>query len=258
VLAALGSMAFAEVKAVVLLIPVALALYFRREILRHPAQSVVIFTAGILLSGGLLFGYQKLHYDTRHVNPAAQSADLTMTERILNQVDPEGVNEATDRAGRVTNIVRWWESQATTTDIHRTLLGYGLGTTQESNFGVGRLVQRFGSDIGRSSLLVLLWETGIVGLVVYAAMLASGAWWSLRLGLDPRVPPLHRIYLNVGAVALMLFLLTLAYKPFAVRLTSIQLLIILILGQAYYWRKTLAAARAAPSEPVRSESMLRQ
>ena len=40
----------------------------------------------------------------------------------------------------------------------------------------------------------------------------------------------------------MLFVITIAYKPFHVRLTSIQLLIVLILGQAYYWWMTIRKA----------------
>jgi hypothetical protein len=39
-------------------------------------------------------------------------------------------------------------------------------------------------------------------------------------------------------VVLLLLLLTLPYKPYAVRLTSIQLLMVLVLGQAYYWWRT--------------------
>jgi hypothetical protein len=239
VLCGLGSIALAEVKAVVLLIPVALALYYRKEVLRHPVQALLAITVGAMLTGLLLFGYQKIHYDNRVITPLAKNANASMVDRIENQLSPEGGNEAADKISRVGAVVHWWDQQGSTVDIHRTLFGHGIGTTQQSNLEVGTLVRRYGELVDRSSLLILLWETGAVGLLLYAAFLATGALLSMRLAKDQRIPQVHRTYLGIGSVALVLLLLTLPYKPFAVRLTSIQLLIILILGQAFYWMRTV-------------------
>jgi hypothetical protein len=251
VMCALGSIALAEVKAIVLLIPVALGLLYRRELARHPAHALAALVGGVLIAGLLLFGYQKIHYETRVIDPKAELANATVLDRLARAINPPDYEGSGDALNRVGNLARWRDQQAATTDIFRTLFGHGIGTTQYSNLEVGRLVRRFGPDIGRTSLVILLWETGIVGTLVFACLLGSGAWLSARLARDDRVPDLHRLFLRVGALLLFLLLLTLPYKNYAVRLTGIQLLMILMLGQAFYWWRSTrpggAAVSGAPS-----------
>jgi hypothetical protein len=246
-LCALGAIALAEVKAVVLLIPVALGLLYRRELARHPVHALAALVGGVLAAALLLFGYQKLHYENRVIDPRAELANATVVDRLARAINPPDYEAAGDALNRVGNLVRWWDEQATTTDIHRTLFGHGMGTTQSSNLEIGRLVRRFGTDIGRTSLVILLWETGIVGTLFFACLLGSGAWLSARLARDARIPDLHRLFLRMGALLLFLMLLTLPYKNFAVRLTGIQLVMILMLGQAFYWWRSTRSAGSAVS-----------
>ena len=239
VVCALGSMAVAEVKGIVLMIPVVLAIYYRKELLRHPAESVTALLAAAALSVVMLAGYDRLHYSERFVSPMAKNADATLVDRLMNQIDPEHVNDANSRRGRANLMALWWDENIAAGNSYRTLFGHGTGTTQYGNLGTGSLVQRFGPDIGKNTLVVLLWETGLVGTTLFVLMVAAAARLSLRLSGDRRIPELHRVYLRVGAIALMMVLVTLVYKQFAIRLTSIQLLIVLMMGQAFYWYRML-------------------
>ena len=65
VLAALVTLALAEVKAPIMLLPVMIALYYRRELLQRPVESFVILIATLMIVGGLFFAYEKLHYSNK-------------------------------------------------------------------------------------------------------------------------------------------------------------------------------------------------
>lgn len=236
---ALGTIGLAEVKAVVLLIPVALTLYYYKDVLRKPIETVFAIGLSCILMVGILYGYQRLHYDNIVASPVADNYGYSVWDRILNQVNPEQSSDSNNRLGRVTALIQWWDEVPGRGDVPHTLFGHGVGTTQSSKIGVGSVVQRWG-DVGRTSLLILLWETGVMGTMAYLMMLASAAYLSVKMAGNSRVPNRHRVYLRVGAIGLALFLLTMPYKPFAVRLFPTMLLMIIMMGQAFYWANRLA------------------
>ena len=239
VLAFLATISLAEVKAVVLLIPVVLAIYYYKEVLRRPIESLFALVLSLALALGILFGYQKLHYERVEESVEAENYGYSVWDRMLHQVSPDNVKESNDRLGRIALLIHWWDTNPGRGDMQHTLFGYGLGTTQASRIGIGSVYKKWG-DVGRTSLAILLWETGLCGTVAFAAMLASGAHLSARHARDPRVPGKHKVYLRVGAIGLLLFLLTLAYKPYAVRLFPTMMLMIVMMGQAHYWFNRLA------------------
>jgi hypothetical protein len=244
---AIGSIALAEVKAIVLLIPVALALLYRRELLRRPAIALGMLISGLLISGLLLWGYQKLHYDLRADRSAVGTPNASVLESLKRQFNPQEYNalDTGPQWGRLAGPQQWWVEQGRTSDLFRTIFGHGIGTTQEGNLGVGKLVRKYGTFmVDRSSMLVLLWESGVLGLITYSLVLGTAAVLSARLARDERIPNLHRVYLGAGSVVLILMLLTLPYKNFAVRLTAMQLLTILILGQTLFWWKCTRVRRS--------------
>ncbi len=236
---ALGTISLAEVKAVVLLIPVGLSLYYYKDVLRKPFETAFAIGLSCVLMVGILYGYQKLHYDSIVASPVADNYGYTVFDRIMQQLNPEGKSDGNNRLGRVTLLIQWWDEIPGRGDVQHTLFGHGVGTTQSSKIGVGSLVQRWG-DVGRTSLLILLWETGLMGTLAYVMMLVSSAYLSLKMAGNVRIPDRHRVYLRVGSIGLVLFLLTLPYKPFAVRLFPTMLLMITMMGQAFYWANRLA------------------
>lgn len=233
VMTGLGTLALAEIKAAVMLLPVVVGLYYRREILQRPLESIVVMVSAILVGGVLLLSYEKLHYEN---SPAARVNQAASTyDQLIKTIDPE--NETKEGLGRVTHLMKWWDINVKSGDVHHTLFGYGMGATHASRFGVGELANRFPYQVNISSSIVLLWEAGILGHLTFLLILLSGARASGRIAKNKTVPEIHRILLSVGAVGLLLFAMMLPYKNFHFYSYSAQFLMMLMLGQAAYWSR---------------------
>lgn len=245
-LSGIGVLALAEVKAVVLMLPVAIALYYRRELMRRPFESFFsLLLAGVLMAG-LFVGYEHFHYDGVVHDASNPNLPTSTGERILRAINPESQSEVEHQLGRVTHLVYWWDINVRPGDLQHSLFGYGMGATQISNLGIGEIARRFPYPMDVTSSTILLWETGLLGHLLFMSLLLSGAWLSGRTARQQSIPEVHQIFLRVGAVGLFLLALTLPYKDYALRSLPIQFLIMLMLGQAGYWyRLVRSQARQA-------------
>ncbi len=228
VAAGLGTMALAEIKGVVLLLPVVIGLYYRREFLRRPLESIMVLVVVFLLVGGLFAAYEKLHY--KHTVKQASTY-----EHILIQLDPELRSSGGDQIGRISNLISWLDINVKNGDLQHSLFGYGMGATFVSRIGAGELVHRFSYQPNITSSIILLWETGILGHLAFVAVLLSGARTSERAAKNESIPEIHRILLRVGTVGLLLLAVTLLYRNFHIYSNPIQFLMMLMLGQGAYW-----------------------
>ena len=228
VVTGLGTMALAEIKGVVLLLPVVIGLYYRREFLRRPLESIIVLIVLFLLVIGLLTVYEKLHYK----NTVKQTSTY---DRMMMQFDPELRSSSGNELGRVSNLSGWQDINIKNGDLQHSLFGYGMGATFASRIGVGELVYRFPFQPNTSSTTILLWETGIMGHLAFIAILLFGARTSERAAKYKSVPEIHRILLRVGTVGLLLLAVTLHYRNFHIYSNPIQFLMMLMLGQGAYW-----------------------
>lgn len=236
VMAGIMTLALAEVKAAVLLLPVAIGLYYRRELIRRPFESLLaIMVAGALVAA-LFMGYEFLHYNTT-TGVASKDFVSDMGERILYGINPNTEALGQYQINRVTHLVVWWDLNVGKSDIQHSLFGYGAGATEISNLGAGEIARRFPYAMDVSSSTILLWETGLLGHLVFFFLLISGTRLSGRLSRNQAIPDIHRILLRVGAVGLFVLAISLPYKDFAMRSIPIQFLIMLMLGQAGYWSR---------------------
>ncbi len=229
----LGTLALAEVKAAVLLLPIVIAIYYRRDLFLHPIQAIIATLAAVSLAAAILTGYKQWHYELK----ATPDSD-TATEKVQKQIDPAyGVE-----GGRGSRLMFWWNINVGRADHEHALFGYGVGATQSTSFGDGKLVGRFPEPyhvLDETSTTMLLWETGIVGHVLFGLTLLVATLTSRKLSRSNEVPELHRLFLRVGAISLFLLFITLPYKTFVVKSIPMQLLTMLLLGQAAYWQHSL-------------------
>ncbi|MDR4517200.1 MAG: hypothetical protein MRK00_07420 [Nitrosomonas sp.] len=235
VFAGLGTLLLAEVKAIVMLLPFAIGLYYRRELMKKPMESILVMLGTLLLAGAIFMAYEKIHYgnistSTFNTNQAASTYD-----RVMSALNPETVSLGGNELGRVTHIVNWWAINIKSGDLQHSLFGYGMGATFASRFGVGELVGRFPYTIAGSSTIILLWEVGILGHLAFLFVLLSGARASGRAAKNETIPEMHRIFLRVGAVGLLILTITLPYTSFHLYANPIQFLMMFMLGQAAYW-----------------------
>ena len=238
VLAALVTLTLAEVKAPIMLLPVMIVLYYRRELLQRPVESIAIVVAAFMVVGGLFLMYEKLHYNDRPALIYNNSNQPSSTyEYVVRALSPDNESKDLGQLGRTTHLVKWWEINVKSGDLQHSLFGYGMGATADTRIGVGELVNRFPYQINISSSVVLLWETGILGHLIFLLILLSGAWTSGWIAKNECIPETHRILLRVGEVGLFLLIMTLPYKNIHFYSNPIQFLMMLMLGQAAYWSR---------------------
>jgi hypothetical protein len=235
------TVAIAEVKAVVLLIPVAAGLVYFGEVRRHPWQSLLAVLLSVVLMGALLTVYSKLHYADQANSLNASNAPRSPLEAIKNQFDPEREGKWTNTMGRVAGFVDWWNQNAGRGDAPHALFGYGASATQANNVGVGELVPRYRYPLDQTSTGMLLWETGLVGHALLVVALLVAALTANRLSKRQDIPVVHQALLHAAGVALALHVLTLPYKSFVFTTAPNQVLLALLLGYVAFW-----AGRSAP------------
>ena len=236
IVAGITALALAEVKAVVLLLPIVIALYYRREMMQHPFESLLaLFAAGALVAA-LFVGYEHFYYSsmTDVTNPNYQASTM---DRVLEGLSPDYKSRNQYEIGRITQLVAWWDMNVGKGDIQHSLFGYGAGATQVSSIGAGEIARRSTYVVDVTSSSILLWETGLIGHLVFLGLLLSGARLSSKLSGNPAIPDIHQVLLRVGAVGLLILAVSLLYKNFAMRSIPIQFLMMLMLGQAGYWSR---------------------
>ncbi|PXW81378.1 hypothetical protein C8R34_1398 [Nitrosomonas sp. Nm84] len=237
VVTSLGTIALAEVKAAVMLLPIVIGLYYRKELLRRPIESVVVMIGALLLVGGIFMVYEKLHYGEISTHTFNKNQATSTYDRVMRALSPETESSSGHQLGRINHLVNWWDINVMSGDIQHSLFGYGMGATYTSRVGAGELVNRFSYQVNTSSSTILLWETGILGHLVFLLVLLSGVQvssWGAKNGV---VPEIHRIFLRVGAIGLLLLAITLPYKSFHFYSNPIQFLMMFMLGQAAYWSR---------------------
>lgn len=229
------TVAIAEVKAVVLLIPVAAGLLYFGEIRRHPWRSLMALLLSVTLMGGLLTVYSKLHYAAQANSLSASNAPRSPLEAISNQFDPATKGQYTPTMGRVAGFVNWWDVNVRPGDLPHALFGFGAAATQVTNVGMGELVPRFRYALDQTATGMLLWETGLVGHALLLIGLIVAAVTAHRLSKRPDIPVVHQALLHACGVALTLHAMTLPYKSFVLTTAPNQILLALFLGYTAYW-----------------------
>jgi len=235
------TLAFAEVKAVVLLLPVLFVLYHGRDIFRRPVKAGLPVLVALCVTVLLLSAYKLIHYDqVKRAEEVGKYVDISVTERVVRSVSPQQKIEGVTSINRVSSLALWGEENLISKDILHALFGYGIGATQTSSVWSGEIAKLYPYPMEASSSVILLWETGLFGHILFVLMLLYAARESSRLSKSDFIPDLYQIFLRVGYVALLLLIITLPYKNFILRSVPIQLLLALLLGQILYWLGVLS------------------
>lgn len=238
---ALTACALAEVKLVIVMLPLLLLLVFGAELLRRPALAL----AGLLVTGvltvGLLSLYQQQFTSTRTKEGRSVAAYVeTIIERNSSaQLTAVGYAEM----GRAAALGFWWRNQSLT-DPAGFLVGHGVGSSRIGGLVVGDLVKRYQARIARSALVVYLWEVGVIGTGGLVFALLAGVFGARRLSRRPGLEGWAWL-LRASALGLGLVLMTLPYGPDFVEVSQLQIMAMLLLGVV------LAAARLPVDLPTK-------
>ncbi|OGA99036.1 MAG: hypothetical protein A3E25_02775 [Burkholderiales bacterium RIFCSPHIGHO2_12_FULL_69_20] len=234
VLSALVCIALAEVKAVILLLPLGIAVLFRRELLRRPFQALAFVVGAVVLSVGLIVAYQAQFASAR--STAGHSVEAYAQLMFERAADSDSYQRDRARMNRTTAFVYWWQNHQVSDPV-RFFLGDGIGATRVGSLAVGDTARRHPYRLNTTTASQLLWETGLLGLAAAAGLLLAG----MRMaGLASRDSALTAYQRAVAAAAQPMLLITLvgvAYNTDFIGTPPAQLLAMLLLGYLYRLRR---------------------
>jgi hypothetical protein len=224
---------FNEAKIIVVILPIALLIVFRDQVLRRPVHFILGTSVIAMLLAALFVVYTKL---------PGEATNSTLTEQ-LSQTAAYNFGQrgyGGNVLNRTTVLTYWWE-QHSMNDIVQVLIGHGPGTTNEAgtsriNLATGRYA---GMGIGLTAISALLWEVGIVGLIAILGMLWSSFTVAVRLSQDTRLTRWHRAAFLGLQASIAIMAISLTHNNFFVFDIGFQALLMLMLGYAIYWQKNV-------------------
>lgn len=246
ILCALLCIGLAEVKVVVLLVPIALAVLYRSEFLRRPVRTLAMAMVVLTMGLGLLFTYDQIH------NTGKQARDLSglFDESFGYSLDTNFINAQSGEMSRMAAL-KFWATQGLAPDTLRGVVGYGPGAARSSSsLAVGEVARKYTFGIDRSVAATLLWEVGLLGLFSFSMILALGAWYALRAA-KRSSEPASKATLEACGAGLILCLVMLPYGRDLLEYPALTFTMMCMLGYAaqaesLQWLSARRAARAAP------------
>jgi hypothetical protein len=220
-IAALVACALAEVKVAIVLLPIlALGVLWAPGVDLRTAQwsawnrgvrrwtRRMFGVVGAVFVAGLLMWAHQQQFTVGGSRESSSSLDYARMalERNLDQGD------APDEHGQLTRLGAlqyWWRHQSLS-DLPGALIGHGVGSVRRSSLSPGKLLQGLRFEPARSSAAVLLWETGLLGLLAWVG--SSACWLVLARRLcQRRTSAQQTVALQSGAAIIMLTLVSLVY-----------------------------------------------
>lgn len=242
---ALAACALAEVKMIIVLLPVTVLLTFSNKILRKPVQGLVILALTGTMAAGILALYQLQFTST------ATRAGTSLSDYVDNIIQSNSSTKIASvglpEMGRISSLVYWWNAQDASNPA-AALIGHGIGSSRLGTLYVGAMVKQHHLRLARSTLTALLWESGIIGAtsLVVAILICA-----LRLRRQPSgTIEAKGEWLNKAAgTTLLLILLTLPYGLDLIEVSQLQIVLLIMLGLAA--KQYLPAGKAATSQHAR-------
>lgn len=222
------SIGLAEIKFMILLLPIAFGLLLVRELVRRPIRALLLITIAVVLSVGILLAY-KYQYGQ---HPKHRQTTREYVEAMFKQnADPDFVNMRTHQIGRIASIVFWYREHDISDPMHL-LLGHGAGSSRTGVFVIGEAQKHYIFQLTRSAVGILLWETGLIGTLSYIAMLGLAYLTLFRQSGEPWRTAESRSTLASMAVAIAMLAASIPYDTGLMLGHQMQVLLILCLGFA--------------------------
>lgn len=236
---ALISVLMAEVKIVILLLPIVIGLLYRRELLRKPMHAVGMLLVAVAFTAALSAVYA-WQFGTR--GNAYQGPFGYIEKAIETNANGDFFNAATGEIGRIASIKYWW-SQHSMDDPVTLLIGHGMGATRYGTVMGEQAKKNPFYKIDRSSAVIYLWETGLLGVASFTGFLLAAALMAARVTDNVHLGLRERAVLAAITPMLILQPLVLIYDTHLSAGPQMQMLLMLMVGQVLF--STQRAARFA-------------
>ena len=227
----------AETKVALVLLPLLLLVCFGRDAVRDPK-----FFMATLLAGSALVGAIALVYFFRYWGDES-GALRTLTYTF----DPDFMVTAYHR-GRVGTLVHWYQSIAADGQILAAMFGHGVASAIENSItmGYGSAVSRYGLGLDSHAVSRLLWDAGVVGLLIFIALPIRAFFIARKLARCTSATPLVRATLICSGGSALAMTLMLPYQTSVLGGSAMQFLFWFILGYVEYQHRHLMTAPSTP------------
>ncbi len=257
-LAILLAVALAEVKAFFLFAPLMLGLVLLREIRARPGFAIGALLASTVALVSVFAYYQQVYFnDGVRGAGRADSADYL---RYIASADSrlDLINRRTGEVSRL-GAPLLWATETAREGPARQLFGYGLRASRTGGvLGAGEAARQHAFSLTTSAVTVLLWELGLIGLALFAAILLATARAARRLCRHAAVPAFHRAALEAVPAAMAVLAVSSLYNDAVGNHYTIQTLLAFIVGHVLYWQRAAALAdRAVPAAPAAAAASTR-
>jgi hypothetical protein len=218
-----------EVKASFIWLPLALALVMRKTLFRR----LSVFLVYLCLSIVVMFATFKV-YDALYWSEHSKSE--TAGDRIANMqyfFDTAGMDYKTGEVSRGASLGLWFNDP--NIESHQMLIGHGPASWKISaTTGLGEIAKRYYPlSIGATTLAVLLWDVGVIGALLFVAILI--ALFQQSRHLSNTVPDkLEQARLNSIFAISVILITNLFYNRYLVDEPSTQLILALCVAYCCY------------------------
>lgn len=222
-----------ETKAVVVMLPLAFMVLYRRELLARPHYALVALAVGGVLA--LCMGYV-------YMSVSKMSMDELIADTLRYNVYETGYGS---KLLNRTTVLTFWANQQGAHDPVSFVFGNGLGSTHQNMEGPGGHIEArypfYG--IGLTGASTLLWETGLFGCGLLIAVF-SCAWSAAGRLYREAISPIVRADANAIQAALTLFAFHLFYNASLLEAVSFQIVFAAVLGYLAWLYRMHAASLA--------------
>jgi hypothetical protein len=168
ILVAAVDLLMGEVKSIILLLPLMLAVQRGRRFITKPGSSIILVLVILVSMAVATAVYQSLYWST-------QKTDLneSISRSFEYMLDTDGVDFESGEVSRGASLSLWWDHARTTA---QTLFGYGPGSTRTSEVSVGVIAVQFRKiDVGSTLVAQVLWDLGVVGLGLFTVAVLTAS-----------------------------------------------------------------------------------
>ncbi len=216
-----------ETKVVIVLLPLMAIVLLRKDIVRSPAKYIPVLLLFLLVTAFLAYLYIYIMLDS----------DFTHAIDGMIRYNIEDVGYGINLLNRTTVMSFWWGLHGWHDPIPL-LFGHGLGSSYGSAFDGGHIAQQYvGYGIGLTTISTILWDLGVVGLLIYVSIFIV-AWFQISQLWQHSSDPLIKsdcLSIQVGIVFTLLFLF---YSDSQVNLLVHEIIISMLLGYAAFLMQT--------------------
>lgn len=206
-----------ETKVVVVLLPLAFIVLYRRQIIANPLYAFMGLLLGTILTTAALFTYVAV--------TKSKSLDALVRETLSYNVGNKGHGGAVLNR---TTVIMFWAKQQSFADPVSAVVGNGIGSSHDATGGHVSL--RYpGFGIGLTAASTLLWDLGLLGSMLFLSILVAAWHTASQLRRHCKDPAVQADARAIQA-ALALFGFYIIYRIALLELLSFQIIFAAVLG----------------------------